>query len=84
MYSVALKAAKLRFLTPFDHSWESRAELIRNFQTVSRETVWKLSTSLTEDLTNCCNGAQSACSWQYCATKTHAPEATERLSRQSL
>jgi hypothetical protein len=35
MYSVALKAAKWRFLTLFDHSWESRAELIRNFQTVS-------------------------------------------------
>jgi hypothetical protein len=39
MYSVALKAAKLRFLTPFDRSWESRADLIRNFQTVSRDCL---------------------------------------------
>jgi hypothetical protein len=32
---VALKTAKWRFWLSFDHSWVSRVELIRNFQTVS-------------------------------------------------
>ena len=56
--------------------------MLENYQTVSRETVWKVSNYPTDGHTNCRNGAQKACSCTVVVPKTRSPEAPERLSRQ--
>jgi hypothetical protein len=42
----ALKAEKWHVWLRFDPLWESRVGLIRNFQTVSLETVWNIARRL--------------------------------------